>query len=171
MTTPRRLIVMRHAKAEPFASSDQVRRLTERGVADATDAGAHLAATHVVPDHAVVSSATRARETWDAVATGSGATATTVVDAALYTGSPDVVLEALRGVPGQARALIFVGHNPTAAYLAHLLDDGNGDPDAVTGLLQGFPAGALTVLDVDVAWADLAAETGRVVDFYVGRSS
>ena len=42
MTDRRRLIVMRHAKAENFADTDHERTLTDRGRADAEAAGARL---------------------------------------------------------------------------------------------------------------------------------
>ena len=43
MRSPRRvLVVVRHAKAEPYAESDHARRLTERGRADAADVGRFL---------------------------------------------------------------------------------------------------------------------------------
>ncbi|MEP7092105.1 MAG: histidine phosphatase family protein [Nocardioidaceae bacterium] len=169
--TDRRLVVMRHAKAEPFAATDHARRLTDRGRESARDAGSHLRATGLLPEFALVSSALRTRETWSAVAEAAGATAAAVrYDEALFTGSADVVLDALRSVPAAAGTVVLVGHNPTAAYLCHLLDDGDGEVSAVSGLLQGFPPGALTVLEIGVLWADLAVETGRVVDYYVGRS-
>jgi phosphohistidine phosphatase len=165
------LIVMRHAKAEPFAASDHVRPLTDRGRAAANDVGEHLRRTQVLPEYAVVSSALRTRETWDAVAESAGLTDVEVVlDDAVFTGSVDVVLETLAAAPEAATTVMFVGHNPTAAYLCHYLDDGDGDPEAVSELLQGFPPGAVAVLEVSVPWAELGAETGRVVDFYVGRS-
>lgn len=171
MTDRRRLLMMRHAKAEPYAASDHVRKLTERGRASARDLGAHLRDTGALPDYAVVSSAVRTRETWDAVVETSGVTECEVsFDDSVFTGSPDVVLEALRAAPQDAETVLFVGHNPTAAYVCHLLDDGDGDPTAMSGLLQGFPPGALAVLEVGVPWADLGPETGRVVDYYVGRS-
>ena len=59
--TSRRLILMRHAKAEPFASTDRERALTARGRKDALEAGAYLASTSTVPDHTVISSALRTR--------------------------------------------------------------------------------------------------------------
>lgn len=167
--TPRRLVVMRHAKAEPFAATDHDRQLTDRGRADAAAAGRHLAETRTVPDHAVVSTALRTVQTWQELARTSGSTVDPVLDAAVYTGSVDVVLETLRTVPEAATTLVFVGHNPTAAYLAHTLDDGDGEPGAVHGMLRGFPTGALAVLEVMVPWADLAAEAGRLVDFHVAR--
>jgi phosphohistidine phosphatase len=161
---------MRHAKAEPFAESDHGRRLTDRGVACARDVGAHLRDAGIVPDFAVVSSATRTRDTWAAVAEVADAGSCPVsFDDAVFSGSPDVVLEALRSVPAEARTVMFIGHNPTAAFLAHLLEDGEGDPAALSGLLEGFPPGAVAVLELAVPWSDLAAETGRVVDYYVGR--
>ncbi|MGZ6798080.1 MAG: SixA phosphatase family protein [Nocardioidaceae bacterium] len=169
MTNPRRLIVMRHAKAEPFASTDHSRRLTDRGAASARDAGVHLVAHGLVPDYAVVSSSARTVATWDAVAEGSSADAEVSVDDAVYTGSADVALESLRAAPEQARTLIFVGHNPTAAYLVHMLDDSEGDPDALTRLMQDFPPGAVATFEVAGQWAALGPESGRLVDYYVGQ--
>jgi len=160
---------MRHAKAEPFASTDHERRLTDKGRSSARDAGVHLHEQGLEPDYAVVSSAVRTRETWDAVAESFDGKTQVSFDEAVFTGSPDVVLETLRAVPEDARTVLFIGHNPTAAYLCHLLDDGEGDPDALSGLLRGFPPGALTVLELTERWCCLAAETGRVVDYYVGR--
>ncbi len=182
MPGSRRLIVMRHGKAESFSASDHERMLTDRGVRSAADAGRHLADTGVLPDHAVVSSAARAVGTWEAVAEAlqsdpklsvedEVATNDTqlTVDDAVYTGSADVVLEALRGVPPNAGVVLFVGHNPSAAYVANQLDDGDGDPAATTEMLQGFPAGSLAVFEVAVPWSEVDTETGRLVDFYVGQ--
>lgn len=160
---------MRHSKAEPFAATDHQRVLTERGRRDATEAGLHLADTGVVPDYAVVSSSARTKETWAAVAHGSRSTAEAVFDDAVYTGSADVVLEALRGIPDHTQTVIFVGHNPTAAYLAHLLDDGNGKPTAIHEMLQGYPTSAMAVMEVEVPWVELGPEAGRLLDFHVGR--
>ena len=169
MADRRRLIVIRHAKAEPFASTDHERRLTDRGRAAAHDAGAHLRQEGLLPDYAVVSSATRTRETWDAVAEETATTCDVSYDDAVFSGSPDVVMEALSHVPSGCTTVAFVGHNPTAAYLCHHLDDGEGDPAALSGLLKGFPPAALTVLDVSVPWDRLEAESARLVGFYVGQ--
>ncbi len=170
MTDRRRLIVMRHAKAEPFAESDHARELTERGVAAAHDVGTRLREAGLRPDHAVVSSATRTRQTWAAVAESAGlADCAVSFDDAVFNGSVETVMEVLAALPEDAETVVFVGHNPTAAYLCHLLDDGDGDPEAVSGLLQGFPPGALAVLELSVPWTDLDAETGRVVGFHVGQ--
>jgi phosphohistidine phosphatase len=168
--TSRRLILMRHAKAEPFASTDLERVLTARGRKDALEAGTYLARTSTVPDHAVISSAVRARATWDAVAEGSGSTAEPQVDVSVFAGSsPEVVLDVLRAQPNDAGVVMFVGHNPAVAQVVHLLDDGNADPDAMRGLLTGYPVAALTVLEVEGPWSELAADSARIVAFHVGK--
>jgi phosphohistidine phosphatase len=160
---------MRHAKAEPFAETDSARELTARGRADASDAGDYLATARLVPDFALVSPAARTRSTWDAVAKASGSKAEAVYDEALYTGGVDGVIEAIQVVPDEAETVIVVCHNPAAQYVAHLLDDGNGEPAAVTEMLAGYPTSALTVLDVDVAWPKIGEGVGRVRHFHVGR--
>ena len=170
VTDRRCLIVMRHAKAEPFASSDQARALTDRGIASARDAGAHLHDVKVSPDYAVVSSAVRTRQTWDAVVeTGGFADYEVSFDDAVFTGSAEVALEVLQAIPGHVRTAMFIGHNPTAAFLCHYLDDGEGDPAAVSAMLRGFPPGAVALLELSVPWSELGSETGRVTDFYVGQ--
>ena len=81
-----------------------------------------------------------------------------------------MVLETLGAAPADATTVMFVGHNPAAASLCHYLDDGDGDAAAVSALLQGFPPSAVAVLEVNVPWGELGAETGRVVGFHVGTS-
>ena len=157
---------MRHAKAEPFASTDHARVLIERGRAEASDAGSYLAGIGVVPDHAVVSTSARTRETWAVLAEAAGAEVEATYDDAVYHGGTDEALESLRAVPDDATTVIFVGHNPTASDLVHLLDDGKGDPDAVSGMLRGFPTSALVVFDVTGSWADLGVEGARVTAFH-----
>jgi phosphohistidine phosphatase len=157
---------MRHGKAEPFASEDHRRRLTERGVRDVRDAGQWLADEGLVPTHAFVSSAVRTRETWDTLVAATGTEIQPVVDDAIYTAGPESVLDILRTAPEDAEVVLYVGHNPTAASLAHLLDDGDAAPDAFRAMSAGFPASALAVLDVHVPWAELDAASARLVGFY-----
>jgi len=160
------LVILRHGKAEAFAAEDHRRRLTDRGRRAAVAAGEWLAEQGMVPTHAFVSSAARAHDTWEAVAEGSGSAAAVRVEDAVYTADADSAVDILRTAPSDARVVIFVGHNPTAASLAHLLDDGNPDPDAFRAMTRGFPPGALAVLEVAVPWAELGAATGHLVAFH-----
>lgn len=164
----RSLILVRHAKAEPFAATDHARELTERGRRDAEAAAGFLRAQAVVPNHVVVSPAVRTRQTWEVMEAVLGSGATVVLDESVYSGSPEVVLESLRCVPEETAVLVFVGHQPTIGYLAHMLEDGAGDPEALHQLLHGFPTSAAAVLEVDLPWEELAAETARLVAFHPG---
>jgi phosphohistidine phosphatase len=157
---------MRHAKAESFAAGDAERELTARGRADAAAAGAFLAGLGLTPDHALVSSAARARATWAEVAAALGSRLEPVVEEAVYQGSGAVVVECLQQAPDSPATVMFVGHNPAAAWMAHLLDDGSGDPVAGAEMARGFPAGAVAVLEVDVPWPELAEQTARLTHFH-----
>ncbi|MBO9520978.1 MAG: histidine phosphatase family protein [Nocardioidaceae bacterium] len=160
---------MRHGKAEQFAASDHERRLTERGVADATEAGRWVRAHDKLPDHALVSSAQRTLGTWAAFADGAGCDLEPVVDRALYSAGTDAALEILRTVPADAARVIVIGHNPTMAYLVHLLDDGGADPEVFAEVSAGYPTSALAVLEVESPWDQLDVAGARIAAFHVGR--
>jgi phosphohistidine phosphatase len=160
---------MRHAKAEQDGPTDFERPLAERGHADAADTGAWLAAQGFVPDHALVSAALRTRETWAAVAAGADWDLDPELDRGLYDASPDAALDLVRLVAGDVSSLLVIGHNPTMAVLAQLLDDGDGDDDAGAQLVSGFPTSAVAVFEYDGSWADLAEGSARLVGFHVGR--
>ena len=159
---------MRHAKAEPYADTDADRELTSRGQEEAAAAGRHLAGLELVPDHALVSSAVRARQTWEGVREGCGSTAAAEFSDELYAASPAAVLEIVRLVPPEVATCIFVGHNPTAAHVAAALDDGEADPEVLQGLLGGFPTSAIAVFELPGAWSDLAEAGARLVHVYSG---
>lgn len=165
----RQLLVLRHAKAEPFAASDHDRVLTKRGRADAAAAG-HWAVDHgVLPDYVIVSSAARTQETWARFAQAAGLAPEVVVDQSLYGAGTDAALEILTSVPAEARSVMLVGHNPTMAYLVHLLDDGGADPAVFAEVSAGYPTSALTVLDVPEPWDTLDVAGARIRLFHVGR--
>ena len=66
--------------------------------------------------------------------------------------------------------LVVIGHNPTVAYLAQLLDDGEGDVVATNQMMIGYPTGAVTLLSYAGSWADLDEGTASVTAFHVGRA-
>jgi phosphohistidine phosphatase len=166
----RRLVVMRHAKAEAVGPSDLERTLTERGRADAGEAGRWLASRQFAPEHALVSAAVRTRETWEALSGAAGWTLEPDHQAALYAAGPEAALDLMREFPPGAGTAIVLGHNPTMAYLAQLLSDGTGDPESLSLMTEGFPTAALTLFEVEGEWAGLELGTARVAGFHVGRS-
>ncbi len=170
MTSPRRtLVVVRHAKAEPYAETDHARRLTERGRADAADAGRFLATAGITPTHALVSDATRTQETWAELGASFGEGIEVEVSPAYYSASEEDVIEGVRTLPSEATCAVFVGHNPTAAHVARLLLDGEGDPEVMRGLLEGFPPAAVAVFELPGDWSELTEAGARLTLFHVGR--
>ena len=162
----RTLVIMRHGKAEAFAAGDHLRRLTDRGRREAAAAGQWLAGMGIVPTDAFVSSAVRTRETWEALVASSGTPAEARVEDAVYSADTDSALEVLREATAESEVVLYVGHNPTAASLAYLLDDGDPDPEAFRLMSAGFPTAAVAVLEIWVPWADLDAATGHLVAFH-----
>ncbi|MFN8136157.1 MAG: histidine phosphatase family protein [Propionicimonas sp.] len=165
----RRLVLMRHATAAQEGGADADRRLSDDGRAQATVVGGWLRSTGIEPDAALVSAATRAVETWEAVARGAGWSLTPLVDRGLYTAGSDTALDLIRETLTEVTTLVVVGHNPTVATVAQLLDDGEGDPVASTEMLLGYPPAAVTVFEYDGDWDGLGWGTARVAAFRSGR--
>ena len=167
----RTLVVVRHAKAQPSGPSDHERALADRGRGDAAEAGRWLQRQGIVVDGALVSDALRARETWAELATGAEWDVEPDFSSALYAAGPDSAFDLIRETPADVRSLVVVGHNPTMAYLAELIDDGEGDDDAITSLVsRGFPTSAVAVFSVAGPWSDLGPGSGVVQLFHVGGS-
>jgi phosphohistidine phosphatase len=168
--TLRRLVVMRHARAEQAGPTDFERALAERGRRDAAAAGGWLSSQGVSPDHALVSAALRTQQTWEAVASGAGWSLSPDFDRGLYAAGPVSAVDLVRLVPSSARCLVVIGHNPTMAVLAQVLDDGSGEAAVAADMVGGFPTCAVAVFSYDGAWADLGEGTARLDAFHVGRA-
>ena len=165
----RRLVVVRHAKAEPTAPSDHGRALAARGRADAEEAGRWLRSTGIDPDAALVSDALRTLQTWEHLAEAAGWEIDPELSAGLYAAGGDSAFDLLRETDPGVTTLVVIGHNPTMAYVAELVDDGEGDVEATTFMLtRGFPTCALAVFSVAGEWAELGPGGGRLEAFHVG---
>jgi phosphohistidine phosphatase len=156
---------MRHATARSHGESDHARELTRRGVAEANEVARRLAAAGVRPALALVSSALRARQTWEAVERECGPCEVRA-DESLYSASADTVLEVLRLVPVATGTVAFVGHNPAAEYMAGVLSGGDGDPEAMRVLLRGMPPATAAVFGITADWSDLAPGGGRLLQVF-----
>ena len=110
-----RLVLLRHAKAEPHRSDDHSRVLAPRGRDDATATRPLLAA--LAPDVAVVSTSARTRETWSLADPG-GVPA--VFDDRVYEASVTDLREVL--AERTEATVVLVGHNPSVERLAWELE-------------------------------------------------
>lgn len=167
--TNRQLIVLRHAKAATRTDTDHERPLTARGHRDARDAGDYLAEVGVSPDYALVSTATRTVETWKDAGMATGSALKPHFRDDLYGADAWEALGILQSVPSTATCVVFVGHNPTTSELVDLLNDGEGDPDIESRLLDGYPTAAVTVFDVNTVWSKISDHALRLTHFHVGR--
>ena len=167
----RRLMLLRHAKTETDAPSgkDHDRRLDDRGRSDAADVGAWMARYRHIPDLVLVSTAVRARQTWDIVyAAMKDFVPPPHVEQLpeLYGADPLQILAAVRSASAaDAQRVMVVGHNPGMHELALALA-GSGDAAGRKALAGNLPTSGLAVLDFAVDdWADVAFRRGRLVLF------
>jgi phosphohistidine phosphatase len=162
----RRLLLLRHAKSDwPQGLRDHDRPLSRRGRLAAPQIAVHMLQQDLVPDHALVSTARRTRETWDLVKAAWKTEPPSTFDDRIYEAPASRLLEVLRAAPAEAENLLLIGHNPGIQELARLL---GGDEANVPmrRLVQKFPTAALAVLEFSVsAWDELSPHGGRLVAF------
>ncbi len=166
----RRLVLIRHARAEAFADTDLGRRLTSAGTADARALAVWLLSMGVHPDRVLVSPAARTRQTWAAITEVTAWGVAAEFDECLYAGDTNTVSDELRATEADVRTVVVIGHNPTIAYLAQILADGEGEPAAELAMAAGFPTCAAAMFTLEVTWPDLAPGSGQLSAFHVGRS-
>lgn len=159
----RTLLLLRHAKAEPFAGTDAARPLSLRGRRQATEVGDSLAAAGPVPQLALVSAATRTRQTWDLLAARLPEEVPAEFLEELYESGPRGVLDVLAEYAGASERVIVVGHEPVMSSLAGLLASEESDPALVDQVRHGVPTAARSVLTFDGEWADLGRGAARLV--------
>jgi phosphohistidine phosphatase len=173
----RTLVIMRHAKAvRPDGWADVDRPLTKRGHADATAAGAWLAATRWHPGVVLCSTSARTRETWQDVA------ATLVApqpgapqpvapqevpvryDEAIYLASPRDLMDVVRAAPPDVATALLIGHNPGVTMLSAMLD-----PDGDIG--DGLATSGIAVHTWDGEWVDCGPGIARLAKTHTARGS
>ena len=161
-----RLILTRHAKSDwnnPL-DTDHQRPLNPRGKRAAPLIGRWLVQKGYLPQEALISDATRTRETWALLDAEFPASVPARFERALYLAGPDTMLRCL--ATAQARCVMMIGHNPGIAGFAEML---LATAVAHPGFAR-YPTCATLVAEFDAdTWADLRPGTGRALDFIVPR--
>lgn len=145
-----RLIAMRHAKTEAWYEGvdDHGRALTERGHEDAARIAEAIAQEGWRADLALVSTARRARETWNAMRPLHKGAGVKLLDD-LYLASPGILADLVEAHAGEGGSVILVGHNPGihdfARDIARL--GGGGDTQMLARLREKFPTGAAALFE------------------------
>ena len=171
----RRLMLLRHAKTEHDAPSghDHDRRLDERGRLDAAAIGTWIGRHPPFPDTVMVSTAVRARQTWeiasdamkDAARDGSPQPHVELLDE-IYGAEPTQLLKIIRMADvADPKRLMLIGHNPGMHELALMLA-GGGDAAAKKSLEDNLPTAGLAILDFAIDdWNEVAFRRGKLVRF------
>ncbi len=137
----KRLILMRHAKTEPFSEGidDFGRALLDQGLGDARRMAEQIVAMGWSPGRILVSTARRARETCSEVAQIVEDERVRPMEALYLAGTK--VLEEAVAKNADAETLMVIGHNPGMHELALLILRAAGARDdfASARLVEKFP--------------------------------
>ncbi|MDO8107512.1 histidine phosphatase family protein [Isoptericola sp. b441] len=170
MTTPRpggrRLVLLRHAKAEPAGGvSDELRPLAVTGRRQCVGVGQRLATSGLVPEQVLVSSAVRTRQTWDLVrqALGDIPEPELVVTDELYDAGPRDVMALVRRTDERVATVLVVGHEPTMSVAATLLADPTPPVGDLRELHAGLPTAGFAVLEVQ-EWVGVDRSALRLLE-------
>ena len=163
--TPRRLILLRHAKSDWPDVPDQERPLAKRGRRDAPVVGRWLRRHGYLPDTVICSVARRTRQTWDRVAPELGGSPSVTFEPRAYEASAPTLLYLVRELPGTCQAALLIGHNPAIEELATHLAEAPAAAGAPPSPGLRFPTAAVAVLEFGGDWADLSPGQARLLDF------
>ena len=145
-----RLILFRHGKAEPdsYSGEDFDRRLAPRGEVESAATGAALAKAGFAPDVALVSPASRTRETW-AAAAPHFPKASANFDNDLYNADSTEIRLAAEEAGETAGTVMVVGHNPGMQELTMRLMIEGSAPASALSQVRSFPTGGAAVFRID----------------------
>ncbi|WP_030618943.1 SixA phosphatase family protein [Streptomyces sclerotialus] len=164
--SPRRIVLLRHAKAEWSQESDHERPLAERGRRDAPAAGRWLAGAGINPDLTLCSTALRTRETWKLCVHELPQRPKTVYEDRLYEASLGELIALVNEVPDEVDDLLVVGHNPGMHALADALS-GEADGESLARMNRGgFPTASLAVVAFNGSWKSVEHGVGRLVAYW-----
>jgi phosphohistidine phosphatase len=148
----RRLILFRHAKADPRApgGDDFDRPLAERGREDAALIGRALAEQNLAPDHALISPARRTAETW-ICCRDSFPRIRAELNRELYNAGPEEIRACIEGAAERCDTLMVIGHNPGLHELAvELLIEASASHADIERVSARFPTATAAVYEIDV---------------------
>ncbi|MCR6689832.1 MULTISPECIES: SixA phosphatase family protein [Cellulomonas] len=163
MTTSRRLVLLRHAKAEhPDGMPDHERPLALQGRRQCPGVGAALEQAGIAPDLVWCSSAVRTRQTWELVRASLAAEPRVEYRDEVYDAGMRSLLALLADAPDDVATLVVVGHEPTMSHLASTLAGPGSDEAALARVQVGVPTASWSLLEHTGPWGDLAPRAARL---------
>ena len=147
----KRLVIMRHAKAEQFAETDFARPLSERGHEQTRQCKKWLSKLNFEIDFALVSSAKRTKQTWEDL----GLSCDSELTDRGYNASAEQWVNLIRHSGLSCENLLVVGHNPGLTDLAFALGSD----------LELGTCGAV-VVELDADWPEFGLVSATVSDAF-----
>ena len=118
-----------------------------------------------LPDLVLCSTATRTRQTLDAVLSELEVEPAVEFLEDLYLAGPREMLDLVASVPDTVEAVLLVGHNPGTGILAAALS-GEGSPESVHLMRAKFPTAGLAIIELSVdRWKDVVSGCGSLKEF------
>ena len=144
------LIIMRHAKAEPFGDKgDSERELTDKGLKQAKAVGKGIESLGLVPDQISCSSVTRTRQTLDRIS--------------LYDGGVQAVFDELAHVKAKNRVFMIVGHEPTVSISAQWLASADSDGERLDLLNLGLSPASIVIMGSNKPFDEWQVHSGELL--------
>jgi len=152
----KRLLLIRHAKAEQGSSYDDFERpLKPRGIEDAETISQHLKNKHIIPQMILSSPALRAFSTAQIFAEQL-AIDDFRTDKAIYEASDSTLLKIINNLPEEFDFIALVGHNPGFEQIISYL----------TGEYKSIPTCSVSLVAFDVKnWGEIYNTSGTLT-FY-----
>jgi phosphohistidine phosphatase len=166
-----RLMLFRHAKsAWPDGVDDLERPLAKRGRKACSLMGRYMADEALVADLAVVSTARRARESWELIRPAFAQDIVEHDESRIYEASASAILDVVGETGPGVHTLLLVGHNPGLHELALKLIR-KGSPSDLSRLRRKYPTAGLVVIDFEIVrWSEASEILGRLERFQTPKS-
>lgn len=151
----KKLLLIRHAEAEePYSEiADHDRELKQNGILKCIKLGQWMNEHQMIPDKIITSSATRATQTAQYLAERIPLDHEKIETApSIYNANVGSLLNIINNFSDVDRCMAIVGHNPTLSYLA----------EYISGERISLEMGNIAILTVDVPWAALSSELGKL---------
>lgn len=158
------LIIMRHAKAEPFGDKgDSERELTDKGLKRAKAVGKGIESLGLVPDQISCSSVTRTRQTLDRMLKTFGDKPIVDYRISLYDGGVQAVFDELAHVKAKNRVFMIVGHEPTVSISAQWLASADSDGERLDLLNLGLSPASIVIMGSNKPFDEWQVHSGELL--------
>ena len=158
------LIIMRHAKAEPFGDKgDSERELTDEGLKQTKAVGKGIESLGLVPAQISCSSVTRTRQTLDRMLKTFGDKPIVDYRISLYDGGVQAVFDGLAHVKAKNRVFMIVGHEPTVSISAQWLASADSDGERLDLLNLGLSPASIVIMGSNKPFDEWQVHSGELL--------